>query len=103
MLRFVVHVSASASEVSKDTLMAIARARKNVPVTPVIEISGKNTTMGVNVEPISGTVSSFRALLVACKRPLAPIAMQHDVLHDHDGIVNYQATSRGQPSQESSC
>ena len=32
----------------------IANARKNTPVTPVIAISGKNTTIGVMVEPING-------------------------------------------------
>ena len=42
--------------------MATAKARKKVPVTPVMEIRGKKTTMGVRVEPISGTVSSLRAL-----------------------------------------
>ena len=31
------------------------QARKNIPVTPVIAISGKKTTIGVIVEPTSGT------------------------------------------------
>ena len=52
--------------------MVMASARKNVPVTPVIEISGRNTTIGVSVEPISGTVSSFSALLVASSGPSPP-------------------------------
>ncbi len=63
---------ASAKEVSSETLMAMARARKNVPVTPVMEIKGRNTTIGVSVEPISGTVSSLRALLVASSGPSPP-------------------------------
>ena len=57
---------------TSETLMATARARKKVPVTPVIEISGRNTTMGVSVEPISGTVSSLSALLVASSGPSPP-------------------------------
>ena len=52
--------------------MAIARALKNVPVTPVIVISGRNTTIGVRVEPMSGTVNSFSALAVACRGPSPP-------------------------------
>ncbi len=45
-----------------------ARERKKTPVTPVIEISGRNTTMGVNVDPTSGTVISRRALRTASAR-----------------------------------
>ncbi len=45
--------------------MAMASARKNVPVTPVIVISGKKTTIGVSVDPIRGIVSSLSALAVA--------------------------------------
>ena len=41
--------------------MVTAKARKKVPVTPVVEIRGRKTTMGVIVEPISGTVNSFSA------------------------------------------
>ncbi len=52
--------------------MATAKARKKVPVTPVIEIRGKNTTIGVSVDPMSGTVSSLRALLVASSGPSPP-------------------------------
>jgi len=39
--------------------MATAKARKKVPVTPVIEIRGKNTTIGVSVDPMSGTGEFF--------------------------------------------
>ena len=42
------------SELNSATVMVIARARKKLPVTPVTEISGRNTTMGVMVEPTSG-------------------------------------------------
>src|SRR5712664_59297 len=59
-----VHVSAKNSDVSRDTVMVTASARKKVPVTPVVEMSGRNTTMGVIVEPIRGTVSSLSALRI---------------------------------------
>jgi hypothetical protein len=48
--------------------MVIASARKKLPVTPVVEMSGKNTTIGVIVEPTSGTVISLNALRMACAR-----------------------------------
>ncbi len=67
-LRAGVQVSASASEASSETDMVTARARKNVPVTPVMEISGRKTTIGVMVEPIRGMVISPRALWIACSR-----------------------------------
>ena len=57
-----VQVRASNSEVKSETVMVTASARKKVPVTPVMEMSGRKTTMGVMVEPMSGTVSSFSAL-----------------------------------------
>ena len=68
-LRLGVQVSASAREVSSAIPIVTARARKKVPVTPVIEISGRNTTIGVTVEPTSGTVISRKALWIACSRP----------------------------------
>ena len=61
-LKFGVQVSASTSEASRDIPMVTASARKNVPVTPVIEINGRNTTIGVTVEPIRGIVISCKAL-----------------------------------------
>ena len=69
MLRLLVQTSARTSDVSSETLIAIASALKKVPVTPVIVMSGRNTTMGVSVDPISGTVSSLSALAVACSGP----------------------------------
>src|SRR5438105_1598687 len=42
-----------------------ASARKKVPVTPVIEMSGRNTTIGVMVDPMSGTRISAIALRIA--------------------------------------
>ena len=45
-----------------------ASALKNVPVTPVIEISGRNTTIGVIVDPTSGTRISLIALRIASAR-----------------------------------
>jgi hypothetical protein len=61
-LKFGVQVNAKARDVSRETAMVTARARKNVPVTPVIEIKGRKTTIGVIVDPISGTVISLNAL-----------------------------------------
>ena len=57
-LRFGVHDRASASDVNSAIAMVTASARKNVPVTPVIEINGRNTTTGVTVDPIRGMVIS---------------------------------------------
>src|SRR3954462_5332994 len=54
--------SARRSEVKRDTVMVTARARKKAPVTPVMEIKGRNTTIGVIVDPIKGTVNSRSAL-----------------------------------------
>ncbi len=61
-------MSASASEVSSAVATVTASARKNVPVTPVIAISGRNTTIGVTVEPTSGTRTSRIALRMASAR-----------------------------------
>ena len=71
--------------------MAMASARKNVPVTPVIEINGRNTTIGVSVEPISGTVSSREGAVHRFQAAFAAVAVQHDVLNDHDGVVDHQS------------
>src|SRR2546422_1898554 len=54
--------NARRSEVKRETVMVTARARKKLPVTPVMEISGRKTTIGVIVEPIRGMVISFSAL-----------------------------------------
>ena len=61
-------MSASASEVSSAMPTVTASARKNTPVTPVIEISGRNTTMGVMVDPTKGTRISRIALRIASAR-----------------------------------
>ena len=50
------------SEVKSETVIVTASARKKLPVTPVIEISGRKTTIGVIVEPIRGMVISCSAL-----------------------------------------
>ena len=60
VLRLLVHTSARTSEVKSATLIATARALKNVPVTPVIVTKGRKTTMGVSVDPTSGTVNKGR-------------------------------------------
>ena len=45
-----VHVSASARDVSRAAVMVMASALKKLPVTPLTETSGRNTTTGVMVE-----------------------------------------------------
>ena len=61
-------MSAKAREVSSATPTVMARARKKTPVTPVIEMSGKNTTIGVTVEPTRGTRISRMARRIASAR-----------------------------------
>ena len=92
-------MSASASDVSSATPTVTASARKNVPVTPVIEISGRKTTIGVMVEPISGTRISAIALRMASRAVLAGVAVHHDVLDDDDGVVDHQADGGGQAAE----
>ena len=53
---------ASRSDVKSETVMVTASARKKLPVTPVMEIKGRKTTIGVIVEPINGIVISLSAL-----------------------------------------
>src|SRR6266852_9573317 len=60
-----VQVNARRSEVKRETVMVTARARKKLPVTPVVEMSGRKTTIGVIVEPIRGIVNSRSALWMA--------------------------------------
>src|SRR5579862_2080889 len=67
-LRVGVQVRARKRETRSATVMVIARARKKGPVTPAIEMSGRNTTMGVMVEPSRGTKSSRRAVEMETKR-----------------------------------
>ena len=98
-LRVGVQVSARASEVSSETVIVTASARKNTPVTPVMAISGMKTTTGVMVEPISGTVISFSALWMASSRALARVAMQDDVFDDDDRIVDHQSDGRGETAE----
>jgi len=56
------------SEVSSAMATVRARARKKTPVTPVMEMSGRKTTMGVMVEPTSGLPISRMALRMASER-----------------------------------
>ena len=94
-----VQVSASASDVSSAVPTVTASARKNAPVTPVIEISGRNTTIGVMVDPTSGTrISSDRAA-DGLGAALPGIAMHHDVLDHHDRVVDHQADRGGQAAE----
>src|SRR6202521_412609 len=60
-----VQVSARSNEVNRETVMVTASARKKLPVTPVVEMSGRKTTIGVIVEPMRGIVNSLSALWMA--------------------------------------
>ncbi len=79
--------------------MVMASARKKEPVTPVMEMSGRNTTMGVMVEPISGTVNSRKRPGDGLKAILSGIAVQNNVLKDHDGVVNDQTDGSGEAAK----
>ena len=63
-----VSVSASTSDVSSDTTIVSASARKNTPVMPDKNASGMNTTTGVSVEPISGVKISPMASWIPASR-----------------------------------
>ena len=79
--------------------MVMASARKKLPVTPLTEMSGRNTTTGVMVEPMSGTVISLSALRTALGAGFAIVAMHDDVLDDDDGVVDDEADSCGEPTE----
>ena len=79
--------------------MVTASARKKLPVTPVTEMSGRKTTTGVMVEPISGTVISRERLAHGLDARLAGVAMQDDVLDDHDGVVDDEADGGGEAAE----
>ena len=76
-----------------------ASALKNVPVTPVIEISGRKTTIGVIVDPMSGTRISRDRAADRLGAVLAGVAMHHDVLDDDDRVVDDQADRGGQTAE----
>jgi hypothetical protein len=61
--------------------------------------AARKTTTGVMVEPISGVVISLQRLAHGIAAALAAIAVQHDVLHHHDGVVDHQADGGGQAAQ----
>ena len=70
-----------------------------MPVTPVMVISGRKTTIGVRVEPISGTRISRSALRMASPRLCAGVAVQDDVLDDDDRVVDHQSDGGGQAAE----
>ena len=94
-----VQVTASSREVSSETVMVIASARKKLPVTPVTTTSGRNTTTGVIVEKTSGREISCKRLAHRFDAAFAGFAVEHDVLHDDDGVVDHEADGRGQSAQ----
>ena len=76
----------------------IASARKKTPVTPVINISGRKTTIGVIVEPTSGLLISEMALRIAGPA-LARIPVHDDVFYHHDGIVDHEPDRRRESAE----
>ena len=56
-----VSVSANTNDVSSDTTIVSARARKNTPTMPDKNARGMKTTTGVSVEAISGFKISLMA------------------------------------------
>ena len=94
-----VQVTASASDVSSETLMVTASARKKTPVTPVITISGMKTTTGVMVEPMQRNRDFFQRAADGLQASLPGIAMQDNIFHDHNGIVDDQSHGCGQAAQ----
>jgi len=58
--------------------------------------------MGVMVEPMSGIVSSRRALWMAWKRPCPASRCRDNIFEDHDGIVDNQTDGGGQGRPKSS-
>ena len=80
----------------------IARARKNTPVTPVVAISGTNTTIGVMVEKTNGVVISLQGAADCVQPALSRVAMQRDVFDHDDCVINDQSHRGGQSAQASS-
>ena len=60
-----VHVMASSNDVSSETVIVTASARKKLPVTPDTATSGRKTTTGVMVDPTRGREISCSALRTA--------------------------------------
>ena len=79
--------------------MVRARARKKVPVTPVTEMRGRKTTMGVTVDPMRGRVISARALRTASMRFLAGFTVEGDVFDDDDGVIDDEADSGSESAE----
>ena len=77
----------------------IARARKKVPVTPVMLISGRKTTIGVIVDPSNGTRISRSALRIASARLCSGVPVQYDVFDHDDGVVDDQPDRRRKAAQ----
>ena len=77
----------------------MASARKNVPVTPVIVISGMKTTIGRNgrSDQRNGDLAQRAANRFAAA--LSGIAMQHDILDDHDGVVDDETDGGGETAE----
>jgi len=61
-------------------------------------ISGKKTTIGVSVEPISEwSIPSGRSPWLAAALHRRPV--KNDVLHDHDRVIDHQSAGCGEPSE----
>ncbi len=94
-----VQLSASASEVNSEAPTVMASARKKTPVTPVVAISGTNTTIGVMVENTSGLGDLAQRAADGFQPALSGVAMQGDILDHDDGIVDHQADGGSQSAE----
>ena len=79
--------------------MVRASARKKVPVTPVTEIRGRKTTIGVMVETTSGVAISAGQCGRRFDARLARVAMEGDVFDHHDGVIDDQADGGGESAE----
>ncbi len=79
--------------------MAIASAPKKAPVTPVIVMRGRKTTIGVSVDPMQRDRQLLERAGRRLQRAFALVAMQHDVLDDDDLVVDDEADRRGESAE----
>ena len=79
--------------------MVTASARKKTPVTPLMAMSGRNTTIGVMVEPIERCGDLAQCAVNRFHASLTGVAVQGDVLNHHDGVIDHQADRGGQSAQ----
>ncbi len=83
-------VSARTSDTSTAMVSVIDSALKNWPSTPVSSPSGRNTTTVVIVDVVTGQMSSCTASRMAMCAVRRERQVAHDVLGDHDGVVDHE-------------